>query len=166
MLIDAIASISTIKPQTQIYLPRYLPQRVYFLLARRPFLSEKSSLLIETPAQILDLEAYSEQKQQDVQTYIEQYISATPSFLKKAGWIINHSISEQEFCRQMTVCSENNFMYLKHILNAISQGFYLEPFQFEPLPSGLEVLYGMTGIAPDRLFNCDDKRSVIALLQC
>jgi AAA domain len=135
------------------YLPRYLPERVYFLLARRPFSREKSGLLIETPAQILDLEAYSEQNRQDVQTYIEQYILATPSFLKNAGWINNHSISEQQFCQQLTqqltVKSENNFMYLNHILKAISQGFYPDsgsvalaiPFQFEPLPPGLEAYY-------------------------
>ncbi|WP_375467036.1 ATP-binding protein [uncultured Nostoc sp.] len=127
------------------YLPRYLPERVYFLLTRRPFLNEKSGLLIETPAQNLDLEAYSEQNRQDVQTYIQQYISVTPSFLKNAGWITNHSISKQEFCQQLTqqltVRSENNFMYLNHILKAISQDFYPEPLQFEPLPPGLEAYY-------------------------
>lgn len=135
------------------YLPRYLPERVYFLLTRRPFKSEKSGLLIETPAQILDLEAYSEQNREDVQTYIQQYISVTPSFLNNAGWINNHSISEQQFCQQftqeLTVKSENNFMYLNHILKAISQGFYPDspsvalaiPFQFEPLPPGLEAYY-------------------------
>ncbi|MBP5974061.1 ATP-binding protein [Brasilonema sp. CT11] len=135
------------------YLPRYLPDRVYFLLTRRPFKSEKSGLLIETPAQILDLEAYSKQNREDVQTYIQQYISVTPSFLNNAGWITNHSISEQEFCQHLTqhltVKSENNFMYLYHILKAISQGFYPDspsvalaiPFQFEPLPPGLEAYY-------------------------
>ncbi|NMG23030.1 ATP-binding protein [Brasilonema bromeliae] len=135
------------------YLPRYLPERVYFLLTRRPFKSEKSGLLIETPAQILDLEAYSKQNREDVQTYIQQYISVTPSFLKNARWINNHSISEQEFCQQLTqqltVKSENNFMYLNHILKGISQGFYRDspsvalaiPFQFEPLPPGLEAYY-------------------------
>ncbi|MBW4624039.1 MAG: ATP-binding protein [Brasilonema octagenarum HA4186-MV1] len=127
------------------YLPRYLPERVYFLLTRRPFLSEKSGLLIETPAQILDLEAYSEQNREDVQTYIQQYISVTSSFFKNTGWITHHSISEQEFCQQLTqqltVKSENNFMYLNHILKAISQGFYPDPFQFEPLPPGLEAYY-------------------------
>ncbi|NMG11662.1 ATP-binding protein [Brasilonema sp. UFV-L1] len=135
------------------YLPRYLPERVYFLLTRRPFKSEKSGLLIETPAQILDLEAYSEENREDVQTYIQEYISVTPCFFKNAGWITNDSISEQEFCQQLiqqlTVKSENNFMYLNHILKAISQGFYPDsesvalaiPFQFEPLPPGLEAYY-------------------------
>ncbi|MBW4591180.1 ATP-binding protein [Aetokthonos hydrillicola Thurmond2011] len=123
------------------YLPRYLPERVYFLLTRRPFLSEKSGLLIETPAEIFDLDAYLQQNQEDVQTYIQQYISATPSFFNNAGWINNHSISKQQFCEELTVRSENNFMYLSHILKAISQGFYPEPFQFEPLPPGLEKYY-------------------------
>jgi hypothetical protein len=56
------------------YLPRYLPQAVYFLLTRRPFPKEKSGLLIETPSQILDLAAYPERNRQDVQAYIRQYI--------------------------------------------------------------------------------------------
>ncbi|MBW4594133.1 MAG: ATP-binding protein [Brasilonema angustatum HA4187-MV1] len=134
------------------YLPRYLPERVYFLLTRRPFKSEKSGLLIETPAQILDLEAYSEQNREDVQTYIQQYISLTPSFLNNAGWITNCrdvTCNVSTSCQQLTVKSENNFMYLYHILKAISQGFYPDspsvalaiPFQFEPLPPGLEAYY-------------------------
>ncbi|MBR8834846.1 MAG: ATP-binding protein [Stigonema ocellatum SAG 48.90 = DSM 106950] len=146
-LIIVIDGCDRIDPSNQspdsnlLYLPRYLPERVYFLLARRPFLNEKSGLLIETPAQILDLDAYSEQNQEDVYTYIQQYISATPSLFKNAGWITNHSISEPQFCQQLTVRSENNFMYLNYILKAISQGFYPEPFQFEPLPPGLETYY-------------------------
>ena len=32
-----------------LYLPRYLPKSVYFILIRRPFPNNKSSLLIETP---------------------------------------------------------------------------------------------------------------------
>lgn len=122
------------------YLPRYLPQRVYFLLTRRPFEGEKSGLLIETPAQILDLEAYSEQNRSDVQTYIQQYVLATPSLLRDAVGI-NHHISDQEFCQQLTVSSENNFMYLSQILRAIAQGFYPEPFQFDSLPPALETYY-------------------------
>ncbi|MBD2778195.1 AAA family ATPase [Iningainema tapete] len=123
------------------YLPRYLPERVYFLLTRRPFLSEKSGLLIETPAQILDLEAYPEQNRQDVETYIQQYFSRKPSLLKESGWLTNYNISQRELCQRLTVSSENNFMYLSQILDAITQGFYPEPFQFDQLPPGLEAYY-------------------------
>jgi ABC-type dipeptide/oligopeptide/nickel transport system ATPase component len=60
-LIIAIDALDTINPNNQplgtnlLYLPRYLPQGIYFLLTRRPFKTEKSGLLIEAPSQILDL---------------------------------------------------------------------------------------------------------------
>jgi hypothetical protein len=56
-----------------LYLPRYLPDNVYFILSRRPFLSEQSRLLVETPSQILDLSQYSQQNQQDIQAYLNQF---------------------------------------------------------------------------------------------
>jgi len=64
-LIIAIDALDAINPDNQplgtnlFYLPRYLPQGVYFLLTRRPFKKEKSGLLIEAPAQLLDLSAYN-----------------------------------------------------------------------------------------------------------
>ncbi|WP_242039748.1 ATP-binding protein [Anabaena sphaerica] len=58
-------------PGTNIfYLPRYLPQGVYFLLSRRPFLSSNSGLLIEAPVQSLNLADYPEENKQDIQAYI------------------------------------------------------------------------------------------------
>jgi ABC-type dipeptide/oligopeptide/nickel transport system ATPase component len=60
-LIIAIDALDAINPNNQplgtnlLYLPRYLPQGIYFLLTRRPFKTEKSGLLIEAPSQILDL---------------------------------------------------------------------------------------------------------------
>ncbi|NJN12134.1 MAG: ATP-binding protein [Richelia sp. RM2_1_2] len=60
-LIIAIDALDTINPNNQplgtnlLYLPRYLPPGIYFLLTRRPFKKEKSGLLIEAPSQILDL---------------------------------------------------------------------------------------------------------------
>ena len=53
------------------YLPRYLPEKVYFILTRRPFLTDKSGFLIETPSQSLDLSAYSKQNRADIQEYIK-----------------------------------------------------------------------------------------------
>lgn len=57
------------------YLPRYLPNRVYFLLSRRPFPRDQSGLLIETPYQSLDLQEYPEQNREDIRTYIENYLT-------------------------------------------------------------------------------------------
>ncbi|MFM6248979.1 MAG: ATP-binding protein, partial [Dolichospermum sp.] len=33
------------------YLPRYLPEKLYFILGRRPFVKDKSGLLVETPSE-------------------------------------------------------------------------------------------------------------------
>jgi hypothetical protein len=110
------------------YLPRYLPDRVYFLLSRRPFPRDKSGLLIETPYQTLDLQQYPEQNREDIRTYIDNYL--TP-----------YHLTEEQFCQRLTDASENNFMYLSQILPGIANNIYPEPFHWQPLPSGLETYY-------------------------
>jgi hypothetical protein len=87
------------------YLPRYLPEKVYFILTRRPFLPNKSGLLLETPVQSLDLSAYSEQQQSDVQTYINNYLNS-------------HNISQQLLPKIGN--KETNFMYVSETLATIN----------------------------------------------
>lgn len=110
------------------YLPRYLPNRVYFLLSRRPFPRDRSGLLIETPDQTLDLQDYPEQNREDIRTYINNYLSP-------------HPLMEEPFCERLTDESENNFMYASQILPAIANNIYPEPFHWQPLPPGLETYY-------------------------
>ncbi|MHC5673046.1 ATP-binding protein [Nostoc sp.] len=125
-LIIAIDGLNCIDRNSQppgtnlFYLPRYLPDGVYFLLTRRPFLREKSGLLIETSSQSLDLADYPEENRQDIQAYIQNYLTPlTPLPYEGRGgqdyspplvgeglgersnlksWLSNHQISEQEFC--------------------------------------------------------------------
>ncbi|MEH2359218.1 ATP-binding protein [Nostoc sp.] len=147
-------------PSTNLfYLPRYLPDKVYFLLTRRPFLREKSGLLIETPSQSLDLADYPEENRRDIQAYIQNYLTPEeipPTPLEKGGdispllmgvrgnlksWLSNHQINEEEFSDRITTLSENNFMYVSQIVGAMAENFYPEPFEYNQLPSGLEVYY-------------------------
>jgi hypothetical protein len=78
-LIIAIDALDAIDRNTQptgtnlFYLPRYLPNGIYFILTRRPFKREKSGLLIEVPSQILDLSEYSEQNWDDVPSFIQHW---------------------------------------------------------------------------------------------
>ena len=80
-LIIAIDSLNCISshlqpPGTNIfYLPRYIPQGVYFLLTRRRFLSDNSGLLIEAPVQSLHLEDYPQENKQDIQNYIRRNLT-------------------------------------------------------------------------------------------
>ena len=129
-------------PSTNLfYLPRYLPDKVYFLLTRRPFLREKSGLLIETPSQSLDLADYPEENRRDIQAYIQNYLTPlTPLPYEERGgqdyspplvgeglgersnlksWLSNHQINEEEFSDRLTTLSENNFMYLSQVISAI-----------------------------------------------
>ncbi|WP_293352302.1 MULTISPECIES: ATP-binding protein [unclassified Microcoleus] len=100
--LDAIALTSQPPCTNLFYLPRYLCDRTYFILARRPFLKEKSGLLIEAPSQLLDLRDYPEQNREDVLNYIQQYLSTAP-----------------ELAQQLATVSENNFLYLSQMLPAI-----------------------------------------------
>ena len=160
-LIIAIDSLNCINSQLQppgtniFYLPRYIPQGVYFLLTRRPFLSDNSGLLIEAPVQSLHLEDYPQENKQDIQDYIQSYINLSPecrdvpwkvstpnnvSTLK--SWLNTHQINEAEFITNLTNRSENNFMYVSQILTAITNNFYPQPSQLATsFPPPLETYY-------------------------
>ncbi|NMF65538.1 ATP-binding protein [Brasilonema octagenarum] len=167
-LIIAIDALDAIDPNSQppgtnlFYLPRYLPDRVYFLLTRRPFKREKSGLLIEAPSQILDLSEYPEENREDVQAYIREYLTSlshdgecrnvASSECRDVACNVStsHNINEQEFgtdahlldvMHRLTTASENNFMYLHHTLNAIAEDFDSQPYQFDCIPPGLEAYY-------------------------
>jgi len=97
--LDAIAPNSQAASSNLFYLPRYLPHQVYFLLTRRPFVRERSRLLIEAPSQILDLGDYPEQNRDDVQAYIRQCLTpltSSPSLrLAKGGTRIENSLGKE-----------------------------------------------------------------------
>ncbi|MEH2459655.1 AAA family ATPase [Nostoc sp.] len=145
------------------YLPRYLPDGVYFLLTRRPFLREKSGLLIETPSQSLDLADYPEQNRRDIQAYIQSYLTPLPyegrgeqdyspplvgeglrERSRLMSWLSEHNVNEQEFCvdaeqlavgHRLTTLSENNFMYVSQIISAIpSLGEATPTVSFSTIP--------------------------------
>ena len=114
------------------YLPRYLPEKVYFILTRRPFLTEQSGLLIETPAQSLDLSAYSEQNRADIQEYIKSYLNESCHSERsireeKNPGDVSLNIIEQGFYND-----ETNFMYVREILAGINEDIY---------PLNLQVYY-------------------------
>ncbi|MEW6498128.1 MAG: ATP-binding protein [Cyanobacteriota bacterium] len=147
-LIIAIDALDAIAPNSQsadsnlFYLPRYLPEKVYFLLTRRPFIRERAGLLIEAPSIVLTLEDYPEQNQEDVQAYIRQSLTLPPP--QDEGELKQPNVTRlagEKLIQQLTLKSENNFMYLSQILPAIAQGFYSEPFQDDRLPPGLEAYY-------------------------
>ncbi|NET73152.1 MAG: ATP-binding protein [Sphaerospermopsis sp. SIO1G2] len=114
-------------PGTNIfYLPRYLPQGVYFLLSRRPFVTTNSGLLIEAPMQSLNLADYPEENKQDIQTYIQTTLNSQNFFrvLADFNFWLKHKVKEK-------TNDFNNFKYVSAILTAISENFYTQPEQIE-----------------------------------
>ncbi|NJK70497.1 MAG: ATP-binding protein [Microcoleus sp. SU_5_3] len=120
--LDAIDRASQPPSTNLFYLPRYLLDRTYFILARRPFVKEKSGLLIEAPSQLLDLRDYPDRNREDVLNYIQNYSSISP-----------------ELCQQLATYSDNNFMYLSQILPAITDDSH--PALSEEISSGLAAYY-------------------------
>jgi len=117
------------------YLPKYLPQGVYFVLAQRPYLREKSGIFIETPSQILNLAAYPEQSQIDTLVYIRQYLTLLKGLQEKSH------IDNEQLITYLSTESEGNFMYLSQILPSIANGFYPEALHRHRLSRNLEIYY-------------------------
>ncbi|QLE41542.1 ATP-binding protein [Nostoc sp. C052] len=116
-----------------LYLPRYIPEKVYFILTRRPFLANQSGLLIETPSQSLDLSNYPEQNRADIQEYIKTYLNeSSHSVDASAASRRVRSLSEDQHLGDVSLNmteqgfndDETNFMYIKEILAAINKDIY------------------------------------------
>jgi hypothetical protein len=122
------------------YLPRYLPEKVYFILSRRLFLADKSGLLIETPAQSLDLSNYPEQNRADIQEYIKTYLNELSNSVDaSAPYRTVRSLSEEKNPGDVSLNTieqgfndETNFMYVKEILADIAEDIY---------PQNLQIYY-------------------------
>ncbi|MFN6487789.1 MULTISPECIES: ATP-binding protein [unclassified Nostoc] len=121
------------------YLPRYLPEKVYFILSRRPFLADKSGLLIETPAQSLDLSNYPEQNRADIQEYIKTYLNESFHSVDASAaslWVRNLSQQKNPGDVSLNITQsfddETNFMYVQEILTAINEDIY---------PQNLQIYY-------------------------
>jgi CHAT domain-containing protein len=123
-------------PANILYLPRVLPDGVYFIMTRRQF---PHTLVVDQPYQLFDLMAYADESAQDVQIYIWR---AVENSARLRQWIDNRPrpLSREEFVVEMTRLSERNFMYLHHVLPAIERGDY-EDLNITALPAGLEGYY-------------------------
>ncbi|MBD2386638.1 AAA family ATPase [Cylindrospermum sp. FACHB-282] len=142
-LIIIIDALDAINPNGQplgtnlFYLPRYLPDGVYFIFSRRPYKKANSGLLIEAPSQILDLSDYAAENSEDIKTYIQRNLTPNPA--KEGGK--NYSPPLLGERSHLIGEDENNFMYVHQILKAIAEGFYSQASEFDNIPPGLEAYY-------------------------
>ena len=143
--VDALDEVEQQPGENLLHLPTTLPDRVYFLLTRRPYHLGKKRLSVspETPVKELDLrdDDYVSFNQNDIKEYIQFAIYADSDY--KDGlrnWIQTRSIADTTFVEQVANKSENNFMYLRYVLPAIAKGDYND-LDLKQLPDGLQQYY-------------------------
>jgi len=118
---------------TVLYLPRIeqLPDNIYIVATVR----EKAPVKLPVDPSFY-IDPNSPQNRDDIRKYIIQKLSA-PGIQR---YIKKQDLTEEAFIKQLEDKSQGNFMYLRHILPAIEDGFY-EDRKLESLPDGLKRYY-------------------------
>jgi hypothetical protein len=155
--IDALDEVDMESQKTGsnlLFLPRYLPQNIYFLLTRRP---KKIPLIVETPQEELDIRYYPNQGMNDIKEYIQLFLQDPDYEEDLKRWIAQQKLTSEQFVNKIAEKSEINFMYVKYVLPTIAKKFYKD-LQLDGLPQGLEQYYldhwirmGMTAQPKPRL---------------
>jgi hypothetical protein len=142
IVVDALDEVdidSQDKSKNILYLPRYLPRNVFFVMTRRRGID--FLFVVDTPKYLFDLMAqeYAERSLQDVQTFIQQHVNEHERLRQ---WIDANELTVEDFVTQLADKSENNFMYLRCVLVDIEDedGIYQDA-TIESLPQGLEAYY-------------------------
>ncbi|MEG4028198.1 MULTISPECIES: ATP-binding protein [unclassified Microcoleus] len=114
-----------------LYLPDALPDNVYFIVSKRP-----ESLPLPNH-QVFDLMQYSAESLADVKLYIEKRTGNSASI---QNWINRQNLQREQFVAAVAEKSQNNFMYLRYVLNDIDSGKYSD-VNLQDLPRELEGYY-------------------------
>ncbi|MEG3960375.1 ATP-binding protein, partial [Microcoleus sp. herbarium2] len=114
-----------------LYLPDALPDNVYFIVSKQP------KTLPLPKHQVFDLMQYSAESLADVKLYIEKRTSHSASI---QSWINRQNLQRDQFVAGVTQQSQNNFMYLRYVLNDIDSGKYSD-VTLNDLPRELEGYY-------------------------
>ncbi|KOP27920.1 transcriptional regulator [Hapalosiphon sp. MRB220] len=126
-----------------LFLPKTLPDKVYFLLTRRRYEPSKKRLYTEgIEHKELDLTAsqYIKLSRDDIQEYIRFFLKNDPDKDGLRQWIQERGIADENFIERVADKSENNFMYLRYVLPGIARGFYND-LSLKQLPDGLQDYY-------------------------
>ncbi|MEG3872939.1 MULTISPECIES: AAA family ATPase [unclassified Microcoleus] len=143
--IDALDEVQQEAGENLLHLPTTLPDRVYFLLTRRPYNLGKKRLSVSPGVWVTELdlrdEKYATYNQDDIKEYIRFALNTDPDYKNGLrNWIQTCSIADTTFVEQLADKSENNFMYLRYVLPAIVKGDYND-LSLKQLPDGLQEYY-------------------------
>ena len=145
IIVDALDEVNQAPGGENIlYLPKTLPDNVYFFLTRRRYEPTKERLYAEgLKKESLDLtdSQYDKENQHDIQEYIRFRLKNDPEHQDGLQtWIKTKNITDNAFVNELATKSENNFMYLRYVLPAIAEGKYND-LNLTQLPQGLQNYY-------------------------
>lgn len=143
IVIDALDEVDQEDNGNLLNLPMYLPEKVYLILTRRPYNSEDKRLTLspDTKYQELDLREYQDKSNDDVKAYILEFLGLEKYKAGLEKWINQQNdLSKPKFVDTIAAKSENNFIYLRYVLEAVAEGFYQDE-KLEQLPAGLQGYY-------------------------
>ncbi|WP_293143891.1 MULTISPECIES: ATP-binding protein [unclassified Microcoleus] len=131
--LDEVDRTSQTKDSNVLYLPEVLPENVYFIVSKR-----RESLPMPVKHQVFNLMEYDAESLEDSQAYIAKRIANSASI---QNWIVDHNLTQQDFVAAVAEQSQNNFMYLRYVLNDIESGEYGD-IALQDLPRELTGYYG------------------------
>ncbi|MDB9315028.1 hypothetical protein PN462_18080 [Spirulina sp. CS-785/01] len=137
IVVDALdeVDLSSQTPGSNIlYLPDALPQNVYFILSKRP---KALPLPLCDKQTLFDLMAYPAESALDARFYAQKRLENSPQIRE---WVTAKASTPEAFLKELVEKSENNFMYLRYVLNDIHKGLYHSE-TLDDLPKGLERYY-------------------------
>ncbi|WP_341525620.1 NACHT domain protein [Nostoc sp. UHCC 0302] len=144
IVVDALDEVEQEAGGNLLDLPTALPERIYFLLTRRPYTRDKKRLSApDVPVEELDLRGsqYVDLSREDIKEYIRFFLNVDQDYKNAVRqWIQDRNISDNDFVEQVATKSENNFMYLRYVLPGIAKGEYND-LSLRELPDGLQEYY-------------------------
>ena len=130
------------------YLPRYLPENIYFLLTRRGFIAEDERLRTDAGKQNFrlgsedtkDSRGNMEQCEADAREYIEYQLTNGRYQDDLRNRIEQWNINQTDFIEILQKKSQANFMYLRYVIPAITEGIYKD-ISLSGIANGLREYY-------------------------
>jgi hypothetical protein len=136
--IDALDEVDSASQPTNgniLYLPRYLHEGIYFVMTRRR--GVEIPFITDAPQQLFKLMDYQNQSRNDARTYIQNRVNGSQQLRQR---IAERGETQEDFIEKITDKSENNFMYLRYLLQDIEKGWY-QDLSLERFPQGLQQYY-------------------------
>lgn len=144
IVIDALDEVDQEDNGNLLNLPMYLPEKVYLILTRRPYNSDEKRLTLSPNTKYveLDLRQYQDNSKVDIKVYISEFMALPKYQPGLDNWINKQNgLSKAQFVDTIAAKSENNFMYLRLVLEAIADGVVYKDEKLEQLPAGLQGYY-------------------------